>query len=133
MTDPIRELQRELRSSLNPVSAFFLVDSDAALTRLAEKLRCLLPYGVSDEQVGEVAEVVARLRARHRPEDDFRERVRLDFRVGEDARPGFVEVRGAPGHGLEVEVILPGVVASSAAGFLVDGFFCGFMPPSFYR
>ena len=130
--DPVRQLQQELRGSLSVVSAFFLVDSDAALTRLREKLGCLLDYGVTADQVHEMVAVVADVRRRHRPEDEFEQRYMLEFRVGADRQAGCFQVRGAPGHGFEVELILPGIIASNARGFLEDGFFCGFMPPSFY-
>jgi hypothetical protein len=132
MSDPVHELRQELRGSLSPVSSFFLVDSEAALVRLSEKLACLSDYGVTAEQARAMVGLVARLRSRYRPEDEFEERLDLEFLVGSEHRFGLFQVRGAPGHGLEVELILPGVVASSAPGFLTDGFFCGFMPPSFY-
>ena len=62
------------------------------------------------------------------------DRYRVYVRPGERP-PGSLTIRAAPGGGFEVELILPGVVASAATGLLGDGrdgFFCAFLPPAFY-
>ena len=132
MPDPIPQLQAHLRSSLDPVSAFFLVDSQVALARLRGKLECLSGYGVSAEQAAGLVELVVKVQQRPRTEGAPSERVTLHFAAAGQRRVGDFAVREAPGHGWEVELVLPGVIGSSAPGFLDNGFFCAFMPPSFY-
>jgi hypothetical protein len=132
MSDAIRRMQEGLRGSSSPVSAFFLIDSESAARRMADKLGCLAAYGVTADQVRAISELVADLMRQFRPEDEFEQRYKLSFAAGNEPRIGLFQIRNAPGRGFEVELILPGIVAATADGFLDDGFWCAFMPPSFY-
>src|SRR5262249_29802043 len=51
MADAVEEMRARLRSSLDPVSAFYLVDSPAAIDRMLAKAAALGPFGVSAEQL----------------------------------------------------------------------------------
>jgi hypothetical protein len=132
------KLQAELRASSSPVSAFFLIDSSEAITRMMDKLGLLIPSGATTEQLGVVETIVRRASENGAVEADFKERFTFEYNLkvtNFGIVKGCLTIRNIPGRGLEAELILPGVLAASIAGLLGDGrdgFFCAFMPPSFY-
>jgi hypothetical protein len=66
---------------------------------------------------------------------DFEFHHGITFRRGQDEQYGRFQIEGAPGYGFKVQLIMPGVIASTTTGFLDDddeGFQTEFMPPSFY-
>jgi hypothetical protein len=128
MDETIANLQARLRSSLEPVSAFYLLDSQAAIDRMLGKVAALGSFGVSTQQLVTLrATAVDWLRG-----CGSIGQLNLDFQVDGEVRPGFVKFANLPSWGVEVELILPGLVAATAPEFLVEGFWCAFMPPSFY-
>lgn len=132
MAESVDQMRERLRSSLDPVSAFYLVDSQVAINAMLAKAAALGPFGVSGEQLAAIGEAAAEW-VRHRaPAPSAPRQLWLEFRVEGRAKQGLVEFADVPGRGIEVQVILPGLVAATAPGFLADGFWCAFMPPSFY-
>lgn len=132
MADAVEEMRAQLRSSLDPVSAFYLLDSPASIDRMLAKAASLGPFGVTAEQLAAVRAAAGEWLKRRAPTATAPRQIWLEFQVNGEIRRGLVEFADRPGQGIEVQVILPGVVAATAAGFLVDGFWCAFMPPTFY-
>jgi hypothetical protein len=134
MFDPIRKLQAELRTSTGPISTFFLIEKSAQMDIMAEKLRLLYFHGVTASQIDAAIFFTARVLTTESPERDFERRTRFLFRLeGEDSPfKGSFDIRNVPGKGFEVELIMPGIVASNVPAFFENGFFTAFMPPSFY-
>ena len=134
--DVRQRMQEEARTSTNPVSAFFLLTSPERIPLLVEKLRSLLNYGITDQQIQAVAELVADLFRRYTHKTDFQEHGPvLGFTIEDKLCSGRIQIRNAPGHGFEVELGLPGIVAANTPEFLGDGytgFWTAFMPPAFY-
>ena len=65
---------------------------------------------------------------------NFRRQFAFSFRpdgTGESL-PGFVDIVNSAGQGYEVELIMPGFVASSIPEFFDNGFWTAFMLPAFY-
>jgi len=142
MTDWADKLAAEHRESTLPVSAFFLIATSEGVARMASKLAALQDWGVTIGQVEFIAAVANEVWRRHTPADRVEVRISsLWFAVGdphwpEGRRPGALTIRNIPGKGFEVELEVPGVVASRAPHFLgdgTDGFFCGFLPPALNR
>jgi hypothetical protein len=142
MADWADEMAAKHRDSTLPVSVFFLITTPEGVTQMASKLAALQPWGVTTGQINFIAAVAHEVRLRHTPADSVEVRIRnLWFAVGDPdwpdgRRPGALTIRNVPEKGFEVELELPGVVASRASNFRgdgTDGFFCAFLPPSIYR
>ena len=135
MSDPIRDLQEESKTSVFAVSAFFLVTSSETFQLMLAKLRGLCKYGVSDQQLHLISALVTATLAQLSSNDDFEWQLKLSFDVLGEHRKGAFQFRNVPNKGFEVELILPGFAAANAPGFLdnVKGFETAFMPPAFYH
>jgi hypothetical protein len=131
-----RRMQQEHRTSTKAVSAFFLLSSANRIPLLVEKLASLRRYGITEEQVRAIADLAADLFRRYTPADDFQETVSdLWCQVGEERCYADLQIRGVEGHGFEVELRLPGIVAASTPELLGDGytgFWTEYMPIAFY-
>lgn len=129
-------MQEEARAGTNPVSAFFLLTSEAGIPVLVEKLRTLQRYGITDQQCDAVANLAKELFRRYTPADSFRESVNdLWYDVDGVRCWGRVQIRNIPGRGFEVELELPGILAETTPALCGDGhtgFWTAFMPPAFY-
>lgn len=129
--ESVHELQQRLRSNLDPVSAFYLVDSPVGVDRMFDKLAGLTAFGASAEDLAALrASTSEWLRTRARTASSPWQML-FGLRIEGEARWGMAEFADVPGRGVEVQLILPGRVAT-ALGLQEDGFFCAFMPPSFY-
>lgn len=136
MSDPITKLQEELRGSSTPVSAFFLITSSESISLMVQRLHTLCSFGVTAKQVDAIADTVTDALLHYTPDNDYYRRCELQFQVNDECFTGeFCYIRNIPGKGFEVEVTLPGIIASSACGFVdnKNGFWTAFMPPGFYR
>lgn len=122
-----------MRRSTLPVSAFFLLDSPAAISKCKHELSRLAAYGMQ-------VDLLPRYFARIREVYDSRQDV-LNFDQDVPLHCGGRDFQAllrchALGDGrYELELWLPGVIANAASAMFKDGregFFCAFMPPSFY-
>jgi hypothetical protein len=132
------QLAASMRRSDRPVSAFFLIDSHAATTRMFRHLAALDIWGITPDVLHVVhACAVRKWHERcSRSGCVRRQRIKLRFQAPDLARelPGYLTVRDFDA-GLEAELVLPGLVAAQSRGFLGnghDGFFCAFLPPPVY-
>ena len=123
----------EMKRSTYPVSAFFLIDSLDAIARCAVELDHLREYGIPDMRrsryFAHVREVF----------ESGREVINVDcpvaFRWKGRRIPGVIRLHSVDAGRYEVEVWIPGVIASRAAAMFKDGyagFCCAFMAPAFY-
>lgn len=107
---------------------------------MVDRLRSLCSFGVPADKVDEVSEMAHRIWAKCSFEDGVKERVWLEFDVPAPnyptrRAPGCLTIRAIAGRGFEAELVLPGIVAANASGLTgdgLDGFFCAFLPPTFY-
>jgi len=132
----LRDLQEELRQSPNPVSVFFLLSSPRKVEPMVQRLGALRSFGTTQSQIVDIANAVTEALEQQPLTPEFRKQCEMSFEVdGELRKGGFCYIRNIPGAGLEVEVTLPGIIASLAVGFIdnTSGFWTAFMPPSFYR
>jgi hypothetical protein len=135
MTDPVEELQQSNRTSMDVVSTFFLVSDRRSARRLMRKMLLLKPFGVTWADRVAIKCLVRRCLWYKSTRSDFEFRHTIRFRRGQDEQCGSFQIEGAPGYGFKVQLIMPGVIASTTPGFLDDddeGFQTEFMPPSFY-
>jgi hypothetical protein len=58
MTDPIRDLQSKLRSSQDPISTFYLIETRTGAERMLEKVRLLAGKGVAEGDIASIAQLV---------------------------------------------------------------------------
>jgi hypothetical protein len=132
----MEQLKHEGRTTGAPVSAFMLLSSPKDVPILVAKLLMLRNAGVTESQIQAIADLAFELFERRTPQDEFHEAVNdLWYTVEGERRWGRMQIRNAPGHGFEVELELPGIVAASLSGFLGDGhnaFWTAFLPPAFY-
>jgi hypothetical protein len=142
MVDWAERLANQNRESTLPVSVFFLIATPEAVTLMATKLAALQPWGVTTAQINFATTVATEVLRHHTPDQPVEVCIAnfwfavADPNWPEGRRPGSVTIRNVPGKGFEVELQLPGVVASRALNFLGngrDGFFCAFLPPAIYR
>jgi hypothetical protein len=133
MADEVEALRTRLRSSLDPVSAFYLVDSPTAIEQMLAKATALEPFGLTPVNLAAIRATTAEWLSNRSPPASFPCQIWLEFKAEGQIKPGLVKFAYVPSRGVEVQLILPGVVAANAPGFLVDGFWCVFMPPSFYE
>jgi hypothetical protein len=131
-----RQMQQELRTSTKPVSAFFLLTSPDRIPLLIAKLQPLRDAGITDPQIKAIADLATDLFSRYTPADDFQESVSdLWYEVKGERCWGRIQIRNVPGHGFEVELELPGILAANTPELRGDGytgFWTEFMPPAFY-
>ncbi len=102
---------------------------------MVQRLHVLSSFGVTIEQINVIAQTVARALDGH-PSTAGSNRCELRFEVDNEYHKGdFCYIRSIPGTGIEVEIALPGIIASRASGFIDNktGFWTAFLPPSFYR
>jgi hypothetical protein len=57
MTDPIRDLQSKLRSSQDPISTFYLIETRTGAERMLEKVRLLAGKGVAEGDIASIAQL----------------------------------------------------------------------------
>lgn len=116
-----------------PVSAFILLDSLEAIERCIAELRHFAKYGMPDFR-----------------DSDYFDQIRTIYQAGTEVcnfdRDVELRWRGKPVAAIlrchffdagryELELWLPGAIANDARAVFRDGhegFFCAFMPPSFY-
>lgn len=124
----------EMKKSTLPVSAFYLIDSPRGIEACVRELQRLLgPYGepphADTAYFREVRDIY----------EAGREVLNMDVDVplrwkGHDCR-ALVRYHSVDTRQYEIELWLPGVIAAEVHGLFSDGrsgFFCAFMPPSFY-
>jgi len=122
----------ENKRSTSPVSAFFMIDSFEAIRKCVEELGRLGKYGMPDMRESTYFSEIARIFGSGRTVRNFDQDVTFHWE-GQDI-PGVIRAHSLDA-GLEIEVWIPGVIAADAAGMFKDGregFFCAYMPPSFY-
>ena len=130
--NPVAYAQK-MRKSTFPVSAFFLLDSPGAFSKCKQWLSLLEPYGMPSMADSRYFNDVYEIYQADKVVINFDFDFKLYWRgseFGELLRCHFV------GKGkYEIELWLPGVIADELADKFRDGhegFFCAFMPISFY-
>jgi len=104
----------------------------AALQKCVQELARLSKYGLSDMKDSEYFAEVRRIYELGRTVRNFDQEVTFRWQ-GQDF-PGLIRAHSFE-VGLEIELWLPGVIAADVGEMFNDGregFFCGFMPPSYY-
>jgi hypothetical protein len=133
--DWVKKLQSELRTSEDLVSTFFLAKSPAEADRAIEKLKLLSAKGVSPDYIVTITAFVQSvyLSEYDRPDHDFRHTLVFFFRPkgSTEGIRAFLAMKRFP-QGIEIEVGMPGIIASSFPEFFENGFWTAFMPPGFY-
>ena len=127
------DLRVRNQSGMDVVSAFFLVSDRTSARRLMRKMTALSEFGLTRSDRVAIKCLVRRCLWFKSTKSNFQYDHGITFRRGTDEQYSSFQIEGAPGHGFAVQLILPGVIASTAPGFLdSDGFQTEFMPPSFY-
>lgn len=132
----LTKLAEEMRGSTLPVSAFFLVTSSQSVNLMVQRLRALCEFGVTTDQIAEIERTVARALRYRSTSHDYLTKCALRFQVDGEFYTGDVcNIRNMPGKGFEVEIAIPGIIASKTSGFIDNqsGFWTAFLPVSFYR
>lgn len=124
----------EMSRGTFPVSAFFLIDSAEAIETCARELERLAPYGMPGLAD---SDYFRELRAAYAAGREVIGRVYFQVLLRWDGCEYGAAIRyhSFDQGRYEVELVLPGVIANDARKMFSDGhrgFFCGFMPPSFY-
>ncbi len=123
----------EMRKSTFPVSAFFLIDSQAALSRCQQWLSHLEPYGMPSMEGSRYFNDVREIYQASRKVVNFDFDFKLHWQDTEFH--GLLRCHFIDKGKYEIELWLPGVLANELGDRFQDGhtgFFCAFMPPGFY-
>ena len=135
MSETVEQMQQGNRTSMSVVSTFFLVSDRKSARRLMRKMLALKPFGVTWADRVAIKCLVRRCLWYKSTRSDFQFDHWITFRRGPDEQRGSFQRESAPGYGFKVQLIMPGVIASTTPGFLDaddEGFQTEFMPPSFY-
>ena len=123
----------EMKHSLDPVSAFFLIDSVGAIAKCAQWLSILRRYKISITKDFRFFKDVAEIYA------SGREVVNYDYNFTilwqDRVCPAILRCHYFQKGQYEIELWIPGVVANEIADEFKDGhegFCCAYMPPAFY-
>jgi hypothetical protein len=126
--------RQSMRHTTTPVSAFFLIDSLNAITRCFQELhRLLSPYGMPVLVDSSYFRCVRQIYEDGREVLNVDHDVELTWRVTKHL--SLLRCHSVDKGRYEIELWLPGVVANEVSDQFSDGykgFFCAFMPPSFY-
>ena len=132
--DPIKDLQSKLKESGTPVSAFFLIKSHDDAARMLTKIELLFGQGVKESDIQSICELIEELLAHESPDQSILKVFEFVFHRPEPLEnlSGCLKIRDFEGQGFEVELIMPGIIASSVPKLFDNGFWTAFMPPAFY-
>jgi len=124
---------RQMRQGTAAVSAFFLIDSEAAFGRCLGWLAVLGPFGMPDMEGSQYFAEVRKIYAAGQTVINFDHDFALRWE-GKDL-PARLRCHTVDRGRYEVELWLPGLIADAVAERFSDGhegFYCVFMPPLFY-
>jgi len=123
----------EMGKKISPVSAFFLVDSLAALDRSRAWLEVLKPYGLPEPATSAYLDEVHQVYQERRQVRNFDHDFHLLWKT--EQLSALLRCHSVNPGQYELELWLPGVIASEIKDQFQDGhsgFMCAFMPPAFY-